>query len=321
MKRSPFQVSTIEEDFKRIGLSSDEEALTEGYKKIRGGKEASITRKTAKIVKPDNAETGKPLGRAGKPGEAPKADDTETDESADSDEDGEPVVEAEPPAAADAELAERIKIVRKKRAGAKLKKLRRKQKVLRRHSRSKLRQKAKRWRRSARGKRFLKKYAVALHRFGHVPQGRRISLKQGMDRVSNLIEEVNAISKATDDADFSHESVKSFANLALIANDLAEGFSDACKASKEAAEESKKAGEPEDKSQIDFCEAAEELEAVAERSADLSEALNVALQEGATPSIGSDELKAEFAEAMETVMAGLDLFADLSEAAEGEARP
>jgi hypothetical protein len=322
MSKKPFNVSSIEEDFKKIGISTGE-PLTEA-KNVKGDKLSSIPKKKAKAVQPDDALAGKSGGRAGAPNEKPEADEP-AEESDDSDEDGEPVSEDEAPEGE--ELTERLRLVRKRRANMKLRKVRRKQKILRRRHKAKLKQKAKRWRKSPRGKRFLRKYKQALKRVhGAPPKGRRISLRSGMDRVSNLVEEVEDIVQAIEESDSQVQAVKSFANLALIANDLAEEFGHACKASKEAAEESKASSETEEGDEQDFCVAAKKMESAAERAADLSEALNAALQEGSAPTIGNDEITEQFAEIVGTVQQGLELYAELTDAleeldTEGAARP
>ena len=145
-----------------------------------------------------------------------------------------------------------------------------------------------------------------------------------MDRVSNLMEEVDSIIQATEADETSAQSVKSFANLALIANDLAEEFGEACKVSKEAEEESKAAGEELEPDDIDFCAAAQDLESAAERSADLSEMLNASLQEGSEPKLSDADIQNSFSEIMNTVQEGLGLYADLTDILddeETEARP
>jgi hypothetical protein len=116
------------------------------------------------------------------------------------------------------EANEGVKLLRKKRPTGKLRIQRRKQKMLRRRNKGKLKLKAKKFRRSARGKRFLRKYKQALKRFhGHAPKGKRVSLRMGLDRVSSMLEDVQEIVNAIDNTE-KQETIRSFANLALIAN-------------------------------------------------------------------------------------------------------
>jgi hypothetical protein len=199
---------------------------------------------------------------------------------------------------------EGIKLLKKVRPTGKVRLMRRKQKLLRRRNRSKLKRKAKMFRKSARGKRFLRKYKQVLKRYhGHAPKNKRISLKMGLDKVSNLIEEVSEIVTAID-GDAQKETVKTFANLALIANKLAENFACACN-DLEIVDE---AGE-----ELDLCGAAEHFESLASTAADLAESLHASIAEGVEFEGTSEEVSATFASMMSDVLEGLDVFADISE--------
>jgi len=203
-------------------------------------------------------------------------------------------------------VTEGMKLLRKRRLTGKDKMVRRKQKMLRRRKKGLLKRKSRTWRKSARGKRFLRKYKQTLARFhGHAPKGKRISLRMGLDKVSNLIEEVSEIVDAID-GDAKQETVKTFANIALIANKLAENYAYAC----ENLEVSDEEGE-----ELDLCGAAEHFESLAADSADLAEALHKSVTEGTEFEGTSEEVSETFSSMLSDVLEGLDVFADLSEGA------
>lgn len=273
-----FAVGSIEEDFKKIGLIP-----------------AVVAEAVSTAVEVEGV--AKPVVEA-----APK---TETPAE-------KPAAVATEPAAEEpkpAEVTEGIKLLRKKRPTGKLRMQRRKQKMLRRRNKGKLKLKARKFRRSARGKRFLRKYKMAMKRFhGHAPKGRRLSLRMGLDNVANMLEEVQEIVSAID-TDAKQETVKSFANLALISNKLAESFAFAC-ANLEV--------EDEDNEEIDLCGGAEHFESLANSAANLAEALQAALQEGTEFEGTPEEVADTFAVMLKDVLEGLDVFSDLSEEEEDE---
>jgi cobalamin biosynthesis protein CobT len=183
--------------------------------------------------------------------------------------------------------------------------------MLRRRNKGKLKLKAKRFRRSARGKRFMRKYKMAVKRFhGHAPKGKRISLKMGLDRVASMLEDVQEIVSALDN-DAKQETIKSFANLALISTQLAESFAFACKNFEIESED-------EDEEVIDLCGGAEHFEALADSAANLAEALQASMQEGTEFEGTSEEVADTFSVMLTDVLEGLEAFATLSEGEEGD---
>lgn len=273
-----FAVGSIEEDFKKIGLMP--KAVVE--------KVAAAADVVLEAVDKDK----KPAPAAATATTTPAAESAEKVETA------------------SAEQTEGLKLLRKKRPTGKMRAERRKAKMLRRRKKGKLKLKAKRFRRSARGKRFLRKYKMAMKRFhGHPPKGRRVSLKQGLDRISSMLEEVQEIVTAIDGNE-RQETIKSFANLALIANKLAESFAFTC-ANVEVRDENDE--------ELDLCGGAKHFEGLAETAATLAEQLQASMQEGAAAFEGSNEEIAEtFSVMLNDVLEGLDVFADLAEGEEGE---
>lgn len=268
-----FSVGSIEEDFKRIGLIP--EVVVEKVSTA------------ADIVAED---TKQPVeGEKSGAEAATAASATATAEK----------VEKAPE-----EQTEGLKLLRKKRPTGKLRMQRRKAKMLRRRNKGKLKLKAKRFRKSARGKRFLRKYRMAMKRFhGHAPKGKRLSLKMGLDRVASMLEDVQEIVTAID-GDAKQETIKSFANLALIANKLSESFAFAC-ANVELHDE--------DDEEIDLCGGAKHFESLAAGAADLAEALQASMQEGKEFEGTEEEIAETFSVMLNDVLEGLDLFSDLSE--------
>jgi len=268
-----FTVGTIEEDFKRIGLIAESEAATEPKEEVASDKQ------------PDQPAT-----------EAAAAPVTEAAEKS-----------AGADGADEKEVAEGLKLLRKRRLTGKARIAQRKQKMMRRRKKSKLKMQAKRWRKSARGKRFLRKYKQVKARLhGRVPRGKRISLRMGLDRVSDLIEEVSEIVKAID-GDSKTETVKSFANIALIADKLAENYACAC----DSLEVENEEGES-----LDLCGAAKHFEDIAADAADVAEALNKAVTEGAEFEGTSEEISEMFSQMLSDVLEGAEIFADLNENSE-----
>jgi hypothetical protein len=267
---SNFLVGSIEEDFKKIGLIP--EIVVENVSLA-----AEVSPVGASTLKVETADA--PVAVSAEPVEAPKTE-------------------------AAAETTEGLKLLRKKRPSGKLRTQRRKQKMLRRRNKGKLKLKARKFRRSARGKRFLRKYKQAMTRFhGHAPKGKRISLRMGLDHVSSMLEEVQEIVQALD-GDAKQETIKSFANLALIANTLAENYAYACENFEV---------EDENDEELDLCGGAEHFEALADSAANLAEALNKSVQEGTEFEGTSEEVSETFSVMLADVLEGLDLFADLTE--------
>lgn len=267
-----YTIGSIEEDFKKIGLIQP--AIVESAPEA----------KVAEVVAAEPAVVvAEPVAAVAAPVVA------------------EPVVAV--PAAPVA--TEGLKLLRKKRPTGKLRMQRRKQKMLRRRNKGKLKLKAKRFRRSARGKRFLQKYKRAVKRFhGHAPKGKRISLKMGLDRVADMLEDVKEIVTALD-SDAKQETIKSFANLAIISSKLAENYACACRNLEV---------EDEEEEEIDLCGGAEHFEALANSAANLAEALQTSMQEGTEFEGTSEEVNDTFQVMLADVLEGLDVFADLSEA-------
>lgn len=270
---SNFLVGSIEEDFKKIGLIP--EIVVENVSLAAEVLPAEVS--TPKVAAAVDAPASPPA--ATEPVEAPKTE-------------------------AAAETTEGLKLLRKKRPTGKLRMQRRKQTLMRRRNKGKLKLKARKFRRSAAGRRFLQKYKRAMKRFhGHAPKGKRLSLKTGLDRVSNMLEEVQEIVSAIDSNE-RQETIKSFANLALIANTLAENYAYACENFEV---------EDENDEELDLCGGAEHFEALADSAANLAEALNKSVQEGTEFEGTSEEVAETFSVMLADVLEGLDLFADLTE--------
>lgn len=268
-----FSVGSIEEDFKRIGL-------------IPG----VVVEKVSTAADVVAEDVNKPAA-------------TETPSAAATSGTAEEVEETP------GEQIEGLKLLRKKRPTGKLRATRRKAKMLRRRNKGKLKLKAKRFRKSARGKRFLRKYRMAMKRFhGHAPKGKRLSLKMGLDRVASMLEDVQEIVTAID-GDAKQETIKSFANLALIANKLAESFAFAS-ANVEIHDENDE--------ELDLAGGAKHFESLAAGAADVAEALQASMQEGKEFEGTEEEIAKTFSAMLNDVLEGLDVFADLTEDEEAE---
>lgn len=355
---SKFDVGTIEEDFKQIGLLVESEAPAE-VSEVTGDKQSTLakpgkgkvvsdkvvakgskgdvqagqddpdakgsdgdvqagtkspdakgsdqSKKTIPLTPDAPKGAGGPEKAVGKDAatEDAEVEGEEVAEEEETDESEEEVAEGEEEVGEDGEpVTEAARLIRKRRINSKERVARRKAKVLRRRNKSKLKLKAKKFRRSPRGKRFLRKYKTALGRMhGHAPKGKRLSLKAGMDRVSNLIEEVQEIVAAIE-GDSKQEAVKSFANMALIANELAENFACACD-NFEVVDE--------DDEEIDLCGGAKHFESLAAEAARVAEGLKASIDEGVEFDGTAQEVSEMFAAMMKDVLEGTELFGELSE--------
>jgi hypothetical protein len=186
---------------------------------------------------------------------------------------------------------------------AKARMARRKNRIKRRRHRAQLSKKSRKFRRSAKGKRFLKKYKVAKERLhGRVMRGRRLSLRkrgpvkkhEGLDRVSQLIEEVGGIlgEMAHDDSD---DVVKGFANVAMIADILTRVFTEWAK----------------EDNDLELSEAAEVLGKLAEDAGDSAEELDEAVR--LDEEVDGDLIEQDFQKMMSVLLDGLEILADLEE--------
>lgn len=265
----PIVLSSLEEDFQRIGLVP----------------EASFSG-SAEVLS-EEAETEDVS-------EASEEEDASVEES----EEAIGLSEAE-------ELTERLRLLRQRRATSKVRRQRIKTKRKRMRIRARLRLKAKRFRRSARGKRFLRKYKMALKRYhGHAPRGRRISLKMGTDRVSNMLEDVAELMQAVDGFD-RKEAMRAFANIALVSDKLSEGFE---KLLTQLGESGDASVAPEHYS------LAEHFDAMALDAADIAELLKSSVSGGSKLPATPDELQEAFGTMMSELMEGLEFYADALEA-------
>ena len=124
-----------------------------------------------------------------------------------------------------------------------------------------------------------------------------------LESISRLNSEIQETLEAIDD-DAKSETVQAFANVALISNNLAEKFSYACKNVE---------GVSADGRQIDFCGTAKHFGEMAEAAASYAEGLHESLTEGVELDVSTNELHENFAGMMGDLMEGLELFADLDE--------
>lgn len=186
---------------------------------------------------------------------------------------------------------------------AKARMARRKNRIKRRRHRAQLAKASRKFRRSAKGKRFIKKYKVAKERLhGRVMRGRRLSLRkrgpvkkhEGLDRVSQLIEEVGGIlgEMAHDDSD---DVVKGFANVAMIADILTRVFTEWAK----------------EDNDLELSEAAEVLGKLAEDAGDSAEELDEAVR--LDEEVDGDLIEQDFQKMMSVLLDGLEILADLEE--------
>lgn len=179
---------------------------------------------------------------------------------------------------------------------------RRKNRIKRRRHRAQLAKASRKFRRSAKGKRFVKKYKVAKERLhGRVMRGRRLSLRkrptkkhEGLDRVSQLIEEVGGIlgDMAQDE---SSDVVKGFANVAMISDILTRVFTEWAK----------------EDNDLELSEAAEVLGKLAEDASDSAEELDEAVR--LDEEVDGDLIEQDFQKMMSVLLDGLEILADLEE--------
>ena len=187
-------------------------------------------------------------------------------------------------------LAEAFKVkrMRKKTGAAKRQAL--KAKRARRSKKSQLRRAAKLYARKPRSKKLAQKRAIFKKRRGiEVGAKKRVQMS-GMDRVANLIEDVQDILSQVGGRQ-DQEVVRGFANLALIADSLKEAF--------------QAFGEELD--EADLLELSQEFAEIAEDYADFAEAVAAGEEDV------DDELIEMFQEDLEDVMQGLELYDDMVE--------
>lgn len=264
-------ITSLEEDLKRLGLANPATTSTSGLQE------------QAPVL------------------ESQAGQDAESSEASE--------VESEP--AEGETLSERVRLLRLRRPNAKMRMQRRKRRMMRKRMRAKLRLKAKRFRKSTKGRRFARKYRQALKRFhGHAPKGRRISLRNGLDQVANMIEDVQNIVKGLEET-AQKDAVQGFAQVALIGHELAEQFGAACQANLEVVDE--------DGEQLDFCALAEHFEELSESAAEVASGLNEAMTEGVDLGITDEDVTEDFNEMLGAVLEGLEIFDALTSESDLEA--
>lgn len=124
-------------------------------------------------------------------------------------------------------------------------------------------------------------------------------LNMGLETVSSLMEDVQSIVNRINVTERS-EMVKGFAQMAIIAEAVANRFAIVAEADE------------------DFTEAAENLHSLAEAAANLAEGLHSALAEGADFDASTEQIESEFKGMMSNMLEGLDVYSQLVEMAEAE---
>lgn len=227
------------------------------------------------------------LGHLVKESTAPKAESTETvvtpeniesveTETGEGEKQGEPVAE--------------VKAVRTKRhtASDRLKWRRAKKK-------GKAKAASRKYRKKSSVKRMLKRHKMRADKLRHgKPAGRR-RLVFGLDTVSNLLEDVQNIVSALDE-DKVRNAIKTFANISIIAEMLAQSFE----------RFENEMTEDEDKEQLS--EAAAYFAELANDAADLATALNEGTEE-----IDMDDVSDMFRTSMKDLLNGLEMYANITE--------
>ncbi len=184
----------------------------------------------------------------------------------------------------------RARLVKLRRKTSKDKIAARKKRLWRKRNKAVLAKKSRKWAKSAAGRKFKSRYAVAKKKFGDRAPMKRLSLRTGLDHVSNLIEDVNRIISGIEGRK-DRELVRGYANMALVADTFARRF--------------EQFGQEEEMD--DFDDLVEGLAEMAKDAADMAERLNA----------GSIRANAEIEEAFKADLKDLvdaaELYSDLTE--------
>jgi hypothetical protein len=245
--RHPVVLTTVEEDFKAIGL------LTEDDVKKSKGKE-EVTADKESTVKKGKGEKKEDAG----------ADDGE-----------ETLAELKQSRVKRHTSSERMKWRRaKKRGGAK--------------------SAARKYRKKASVKRMLKKHRMKASRLRHGKAAGRRRIHFGNDNVANMLEDTQELLASLDEAKVEN-SIKAFANVAIIAEMLARSFS-------------KFSEDVEGEEQENLESAAGFFAEMAEEAADIARGLKEAEEE-----IDFEEIDEVFKAQMGDLLNGLEMYADITE--------
>lgn len=300
------KLSTVQEDFAKIGLIKVESEGSTPISKQDAAPGGDPSKNAEPKIVGKEPETTTSITPDEKPTEVPSPAPGTAEGAAPP---ATPVVETPPPAPpavegaveTEPELSEAFKLLRKRRLNAKAKVKRRKLKMKRRRQRSKLRLKSKKFRRSAAGKRFKRKYKIAKKRTaGKNMKMKRITLRAGLDRIANMIEDAEAFLSGEGESFDVQETIKSYANVAIISEMLSERL-------KSLAEDD-----------AELTDLAEEFGQLASECADIAEDLATTLKEGEEADLDEESIAEHFEEALEGLMGGLDLYADLTEGEDEE---
>lgn len=259
------KLTTLEEDFKEIGLLSEGEPPGKDKELAKPG-----VSKTKKLV------PGKGDG------------DDETDLKKEGSEDGEFMLT----------LEARVARLKSKSAGGR-KKAKKSKRYYKQHK-GLLKRLAKKRAHSSHGKRVRLKHQKVLSRMGGTKKGKRI-YTMGLDRISNMIEDVQDIVTGVVAKDFT-ETVKGYANMAIIAEQLAGIFASVSE-------------EAESRRLARACEEMAELCAgLAEEAAEAAEALdNIRKDRDELRGLDRSQVESHFRDQMSCLLDGLEFYDNLIE--------
>ena len=131
---------------------------------------------------------------------------------------------------------------------------------------------------------------------------------QGMDRVSNLVEEVADLVGSLDEASQT-EIIKAYANSAVVAEMLGERFLIMAHAISEDAE-----SDEDLQIAAELADLSEAFDSIAEDAAESAEVLFEMHEEGSlSESMDTDAVEENFKEVMQAVLEGLEIYTDLTE--------
>lgn len=284
MTRGPVRLTTLEEDFREIGILRDE------AKKDPSGK-----------TPPPPKEEPEPKKEPGKEEEEPEEEGKKAKPKAEGEEpaEGEPVDEAR----RSFTKIDKSATARKARRIARLKS---------RRKRSQKRKESKRWRKTARGRRYAREYGKAAKKLhGKRPVGKRMHVQLGakrkaaregvetLDRAAMMVEETRSILSDLVGSDMT-EAMRSFANVAIISELLSRAFT--------------YFGEKHDDE--DYDDAADLMSEMADDAAEIAEHLKNAVSESEAVDLSS--LTEEFETMMEALQLALEDYAEMEPELEEE---
>lgn len=259
--RHPVVLTTVEEDFKKIGILTEDDDKPVSEKK---GKKAA----EADDVEVDDAEEGV---------DGDKEDSVKTKKES-SDDDAET-------------LAEKAIRLKRHTSGERLKWRRAKKKGGAKAA-------ARKYRKKSTVKRMMRKHRLKAMRLRHGKKAGRKRLVFGNDQIANMMEEAQALIQSLDEQKV-EQSVKAFANIAIIAEMLARSFA---KFSEDA--------EGEDSTSLD--EAANFFREMAEEAADIARTLKTGPVEE-DEELDFEEIGEVFKAQMSDLLNGLEMYADITE--------